>query len=147
MFMDLVVEDGTVVTPGGIAKTDIAIDGEKIAALGSKGVFPKTKRVISAKGKVVIPGGIDPPYYRADSSSTRKSVINIWPLQWVIMNGSLLSLATICAVVPAPQLMMISPGFGGSALGKRIGEIGSGLPRVSTKFSMPIPAISEACPK
>lgn len=71
MAIDLVVENGTVVTPDGIAKTDIAIDGGRISALGSKSVFPKAERVVSAKGKVVIPGGIDPHSHFENPGSFR----------------------------------------------------------------------------
>ena len=59
MAIDLVIENGTVVTSSGVLKTDIATDGEKIVALGSKSAFPKAERVIDARGKIVIPGGVD----------------------------------------------------------------------------------------
>jgi len=59
MTIDLVIENGTVVCLTGVAKTDIAIKGEKILALGSRSAFPKVERVIDANGKIVIPGGID----------------------------------------------------------------------------------------
>lgn len=59
MTIGLVITNGTVVTSSGVLQTDIAIDGEKILALGSKSAFPKADRVIDASGKVVIPGGID----------------------------------------------------------------------------------------
>ncbi|MCL0077203.1 dihydropyrimidinase [Dehalococcoidia bacterium] len=60
MTVGLVIENGTVVSCLGVLKTDIAVDGEKILALGSKSAFPKAERVIDANGKIVIPGGIDP---------------------------------------------------------------------------------------
>jgi len=50
MAIDLVIENGTVVSSSGVLKTDIAIDGEKILALGSKSAFPKAERVIGAIG-------------------------------------------------------------------------------------------------
>ncbi len=60
MPVDLLIENGTVVTPLGVVKTDIAVKGEKILALGFKSAFPKAERVVDANGKIVIPGGIDP---------------------------------------------------------------------------------------
>jgi len=60
MAVDLIIKDGTVVTPGRVIDTDIAIKGEKILALGSASAFPKAERVIDANRKIVIPGGIDP---------------------------------------------------------------------------------------
>ena len=59
MAVDLIIKNGTVVTPSGALKTDIAIEGEKILALGDESEFSKAERVIDAKGKIVIPGGID----------------------------------------------------------------------------------------
>jgi len=60
MAVDLIIENGTVVTPIGVLKTDIAIKGGKILGLGPKSAFPKAERVIDAKEKIVLPGGIDP---------------------------------------------------------------------------------------
>ena len=57
---DLIIANGTVVTPGGVAQTDIAVKDEKISALGSRKNFPSADRLIDASGKIVIPGGIDP---------------------------------------------------------------------------------------
>jgi dihydropyrimidinase len=60
MAIDLIIENGTVVSQLGVLKTDIAVDEEKILSLGSRSSFPRATRVIDAKGKIVIPGGIDP---------------------------------------------------------------------------------------
>ncbi len=53
---ELIIKDGTVVTPQGTAKTDIGIDGENISALapGLSG-----HREIDATGLIVLPGVID----------------------------------------------------------------------------------------
>ena len=59
MDVNLIIENGTVVTALGVLKTDIAIEGERILAIGPKSTFPKADRVIDATGKIVIPGGID----------------------------------------------------------------------------------------
>jgi len=59
MKIDLIIENGTVVTSTGVMKTDIAIEDGKISALGSRSVFPEAEKVINAEGKIVIPGGID----------------------------------------------------------------------------------------
>jgi dihydropyrimidinase len=59
MTVDVVIENGTVVTSFGALRTDIAISGEKVLALGDKSAFPKAERVIDAGGKIVIPGAID----------------------------------------------------------------------------------------
>lgn len=53
---DLVIKKGRVVTEEKILDTDIAVEGEKIAAIG-EGLTGK--REILAEGKLVLPGGID----------------------------------------------------------------------------------------
>ncbi|MBI4668857.1 MAG: dihydropyrimidinase [Elusimicrobia bacterium] len=77
MGYDLIVKNGTVVTEDKIFKSDVAIEGEKIAAIGNNlelegastlgpsrapaGTRSSVKgaRIIDAAGKIVIPGGID----------------------------------------------------------------------------------------
>lgn len=59
MIVSLVIKNGTVVSPFGVLKTDIAIEGEKILALGLISAFSKAEKVIDARGKIVIPGGVD----------------------------------------------------------------------------------------
>ncbi len=61
-MFDLVIRGGTVVTPQGAGLYDVAVSGEKIAAVAAPGALPDggAKRVIDATGKIVIPGGIDP---------------------------------------------------------------------------------------
>ena len=46
MVVDLLIERGTVVTPTGVAKTDVAIKDGRIMALGSKWAFPKAARAV-----------------------------------------------------------------------------------------------------
>lgn len=59
MEKGLIIKNGKVVSIGGVMETDILIQGEKIRALGESKSFPEAERVIEAKGKIVIPGGID----------------------------------------------------------------------------------------
>jgi len=58
--MDLLVKNGKVVWPHATLEADIAVDDGKIAGIGHGDVLPKADRVIDAKGKFVVPGGIDP---------------------------------------------------------------------------------------
>jgi len=73
MTIDLVIENGTVVSSLGTLKTDIAIDQGKILALGRKSAFPEAVRVIDAEGKIVIPGGIDTHSHFAVSLGRNKA--------------------------------------------------------------------------
>jgi allantoinase len=54
---DLVIRDGSVVTPLGIVNADIAIEGEHIAAVAND--VPGGKREIDAAGITILPGLID----------------------------------------------------------------------------------------
>ena len=57
MGYDLVIRDGEVVTPQGVERCSIGIEGEKIAALSLRPL--EGKEVIDASGKLVLPGVID----------------------------------------------------------------------------------------
>jgi dihydropyrimidinase len=61
-MIDLFVRGDRVVTSQGEGAFDIAISGEKIVGVAASGSFPVPDgaRVIDARGKIVIPGGIDP---------------------------------------------------------------------------------------
>src|SRR5688572_8471231 len=61
-MFDLVIRSDRVVTPSGVGACDVAIEGEKIAAVAAAGTFgsDRAKRLIDATGKIVMPGGIDP---------------------------------------------------------------------------------------
>ncbi len=57
--MDLIIKNGTVVTECSTSKVDIAVKGEKIVSI-AKNIKPApSAEIIDAKGKYVIPGGID----------------------------------------------------------------------------------------
>lgn len=61
-MFDLIIRGDRVVTPHGVGAWDIAVKGEKIAALAAPGTLEDgaAGRVIDATGKIVMPGGIDP---------------------------------------------------------------------------------------
>ncbi len=61
-MFDLVIRSDRVVTPAGVIACDLAIQGEKIVAVGAAASFgaETARRVIDATGKIVMPGGIDP---------------------------------------------------------------------------------------
>ncbi|HLN08719.1 MAG TPA: dihydropyrimidinase, partial [Xanthobacteraceae bacterium] len=61
-MLDLIIRGGDVVTPQGVARCDVAVAGETIAAVAAPGTLADTTatRIIDAAGKIVIPGGVDP---------------------------------------------------------------------------------------
>src|SRR3954465_522128 len=56
MTLDLVIRGGTLATAEKTFRTDIGIEGERIAQIGAN---LQAKRIIDASGKLVLPGGID----------------------------------------------------------------------------------------
>jgi dihydropyrimidinase len=61
-MMDLVIRSDRVVTPIGVAACDVAIQGERIAAVAAAGTFgtSSARRIVDVTGAIVMPGGIDP---------------------------------------------------------------------------------------
>ncbi len=57
--MDVLIKNGIVVTAEGHYPADVAIEGEKIAAIVSPGVITEADKIIDAAGKYVVPGAID----------------------------------------------------------------------------------------
>src|SRR5438445_540659 len=59
-MLDMLIQGGRVVTPAGVGDWDVGIVGEQIVAVAFPGILPTTaKQVIDARGKVVVPGGIE----------------------------------------------------------------------------------------
>jgi dihydropyrimidinase len=69
MPFDLVIRGGTVVTAEKKLRADIGVQGEKIAALGDS---LSGKTIIDARGKLVLPGGVDSHCHVEQLSSTGK---------------------------------------------------------------------------
>ena len=63
---DLLVRGGIVVTPTAAEPADIAVSGERIAAVEPPGALgAEAKKVIDATGCLVVPGGVDPHVHYA----------------------------------------------------------------------------------
>lgn len=54
---DLVVRGGTVATATDVFQADVGVSSERIAALAAS--LPRGRREIDARGKFVLPGGVD----------------------------------------------------------------------------------------
>src|SRR5260370_5060425 len=59
-MVDLIIRGARVVTPDGVHNWDIAIEGEKIAAVGALDAKIEAARTIDASGKIAVPGGVEP---------------------------------------------------------------------------------------
>ena len=75
MTYDLLIRGGTLVTATGRFPADIAISGERIAAIAAPGTPLEAARVIDAKGKHVIPGAIDVHSHHREPGFTHKEDI------------------------------------------------------------------------
>jgi dihydropyrimidinase len=63
---DLLILNGTLVTPTSSEASDVAVDGESVAAVGPAGSLgQEAAKVIDATSCLVIPGGIDPHVHYA----------------------------------------------------------------------------------
>ena len=67
--VDKVIRGGTVVTTEETFQGSIAIDDEKIVAVGSESALPPANETIDATNKIVLPGVVDPHVHTCDSSS------------------------------------------------------------------------------
>ena len=63
-MLDLIIRGGDVVTPQGVGNFDVAVLGERIAAVAAAGTLADdtAQRIIDASGKIVMPGGVDPTF-------------------------------------------------------------------------------------
>src|SRR5579859_5000286 len=59
MAFDTLIVNGTVVTATDTSRADVAVSGGRVVALGESLPRENCKRIFDAKGKYVLPGGID----------------------------------------------------------------------------------------
>src|SRR5207247_600413 len=59
-MLDLVIRGGDVVTPQGVGRWDVAVQGERMVAVGLPDPETLAGRVLDATGKIVVPGGVEP---------------------------------------------------------------------------------------
>lgn len=69
MPVDTIVRGGTVVTATEMVETSIAINGEKIVAVGDEEQLPSAEQTIDATGQLVMPGVVDPHVHVGDHIS------------------------------------------------------------------------------
>lgn len=68
-MVDTVIRGGTVVTAQDSFEADVAIDGERIAAIGDSSAMPEADEIVDATGKLVMPGVVDPHVHIDDMFS------------------------------------------------------------------------------
>ena len=73
MKADLVIRNARVVTHTGETFGGVAIQGERIVAVGTDDALPAGTREIDAEGRVLMPGVIDPQvHFRADAGNNSR---------------------------------------------------------------------------
>jgi dihydroorotase len=75
MSYDLLIRGGTVVSDQGRIEADVAIEGERIAALLTPGTDVSASRTIDAAGKHLLPGAIDVHSHHREPGFTHKEDI------------------------------------------------------------------------
>ncbi|HET7702119.1 MAG TPA: hypothetical protein VFK35_01880, partial [Candidatus Limnocylindrales bacterium] len=73
--IDTVIRGGTLVSPGGLRRADLAIAGERIAAILEPAATVDGAREIDATGRHVIPGAIDVHSHHREPGFTHKEDI------------------------------------------------------------------------
>lgn len=73
-MLDLLIQGGTVVSPEATEQIDVGVSGGRIVVLAARHSLDlKAARVLDARGKLVVPGGIDAHCY-----GTCHCVIALW---------------------------------------------------------------------
>jgi dihydroorotase (multifunctional complex type) len=68
----LLIQNGTLVTPQGIAQEDILVEDETIVAVGANLSAPHNTRIVGAKGLLILPGLIDPHVHLREPGGEHK---------------------------------------------------------------------------
>src|SRR6204780_781472 len=103
---DLVIRGGRVATTSDVFEADVGITGEAIAAIGRN--LPAGKREIDARGKLVLPGGVDSHAHIEQLSAAG------------IMNADTFESATTSAAFGGPRSGML---FAAQHVGMHLPEV------------------------
>lgn len=72
MKVDFLIKGGEICTSQGRFKADIAVDEEKIVAIGNSAGLPEAEKILDVSGKVIIPGVIHTHNHWRDPGPTQK---------------------------------------------------------------------------
>ncbi|WVM92127.1 hypothetical protein ULG90_20820 [Halopseudomonas pachastrellae] len=83
--VDLLIRGARVVSDHQIIEASVAIDGEKIVAVGRDELMPSAREVVQADGLYLLPGAIDSHvHFRDPATPTRKPGRPARPLRPVV---------------------------------------------------------------
>ena len=102
-MIDIIIRGGTVVAPWGVGEWDVAIEGERIAAVAEPGTLsPEGVRVIDAAGRIVVPGGIEPHAHIGDKMQPERSGAR--PVSLAAVHGGTTTVLDFATQVPGHDL-------------------------------------------
>ena len=102
-MIDIMIRGGKVVTPSGVGEWDVAVEGEKIAAVAEPGTLsPEGVRVIDAAGRIVVPGGIEPHAHIGDNRQPERS--GAGPVSLAAVHGGTTTVLDFATQVPGHDL-------------------------------------------
>ena len=102
-MIDIVIRGGTVVAPWGVGEWDVAIEGEKIAAVAEPGTLStEGVRVIDAADRIVVPGGIEPHAHIGDKMQPERSGAR--PVSLAAVHGGTTTVLDFATQVPGHDL-------------------------------------------
>ena len=102
-MIDIMIRGGKVVTPSGVGEWDVAVEGEKIAAVAEPGTLsPEGVRVIDAAGRIVVPGGIEPHAHIGDKRQPERS--GAGPVSLAAVHGGTTTVLDFATQVPGHDL-------------------------------------------
>lgn len=78
----LVITNGHIATPNGVIDADLAIQDEKIAAIGHN-LAAHSDQVLDAKGQMVLPGMVDSTFISTNREEATGKIITRVPKRWL----------------------------------------------------------------
>jgi len=100
---DIVIREATAVLEDGIRRVDIAIDGERIAAIGEPKSLPKGKREVDASDLTALPGVIDMHSHHREPGFAHKEDLAHMGLQCAV--GGVTTSVAMPNVSPPPTTL------------------------------------------
>ncbi len=106
---DLVLCDGLVVTPAGLWRASIGIDGEKVTGVAPLHELHAAKRTVDCSGLVILPGLIDPHVHfgtaEVDDDDTMLEDFRHDGRDWILGGVTTICTTTLIGPVPLTELL------------------------------------------
>lgn len=104
-MLDLIIQNGTVVTAADTFLADIGVENEKISIIAAPGTLKEAKRIIDAAGKYVMPGMIEPHMHVAAPFGGTIDVLDFYSASKVGAFGGVTSFMDFSTTVKGMSVM------------------------------------------